>query len=555
MMDTPRLLAVVVTDFQKTGIGTRSRVADDFAGKPVLCQVISRLLQADGIIEVALLTNDPEKAIQLLGPEDRVRILPLMPRSAAIDARVRIGRAWNLLAWRGGAGQWTAFDEEYHPAAIARAAASAFEGKGAEHVLVVHSHAVFLDPSLTGALIHHHLHKNHEMRVTYTPAAPGLSGLVLRADIVQEMGEKNVMPWQLLAYDPKNPSFDTLIREACMQVDPALSKIPNRFCVDTQRSWDICKELAQKKFASLSELCLEAARGVASGVTDLSRVHAWPRELEIELTAKRFTDPPGALPAGIANGRVELDAAHWMGWLARQGDLATSCDDLLVTLGGDGDPLCFAGMRDVLRGVRAAGAISICLQTDLAGGDMDALLAAISDGLVDIVTVTLYGHTAETYARVAGKNLHGQVLKNMQRLAEVTSARGGVPMVVPRLLKVRETIPEMEAFFDFWIERCGWAVIDGPTDRAGAVPFGAVVDMAPPKRKACRRLWERMLIRCDGSAAACDQDIYGRLAVGNIEKFSIPEMWVALQGLRDKHAAGKWNEIDPCKNCREWHRP
>ena len=86
---------------------------------------------------------------------------------------------------------------------------------------------------ITSALVQHHLHKNHEMRVTYTPAAPGLSGMVLRADIVNEMGEKNVLPWQLLSYDPKAPTFDTLIRDACMQVDPALSKIPNRFCIDT----------------------------------------------------------------------------------------------------------------------------------------------------------------------------------------------------------------------------------------------------------------------------------------------------------------------------------
>ncbi len=25
----------------------------------------------------------------------------------------------------------------------------------------------------------------------------------------------------------------------------------------------------------------------------------------------------------------------------------------------------------------------------------------------------------------------------------------------------------MEAFFDFWLERTGWAVIEGPTDRGG----------------------------------------------------------------------------------------
>ena len=150
--------------------------------------------------------------------------------------------------------------------------------------------------------------------------------------------------------------------------------------------------------------------------------------------------------------------------------------------------------------------------------------------------------------------MHGIVMKNMGRLAEVTRGRGGVPLVVPRLLKVRETIPEMEPFFDFWIERCGWAVIDGPTDLAGSMEFKGVVDMAPPKRKACRRIWDRMVVREDGRGGACSEDVAGKLSVGEIKSMGLKEMWGALQVLRHKHAAGQWAEIDPCKTCREWHR-
>jgi radical SAM protein with 4Fe4S-binding SPASM domain len=112
----------------------------------------------------------------------------------------------------------------------------------------------------------------------------------------------------------------------------------------------------------------------------------------------------------------------------------------------------------------------------------------------------------------------------------------------------------MEAFFDAWIERCGWAVIDGPTDRAAAVHFASVVDMAPPRRKACRRLWDRMIVKADGRAGACDQDVDNKLAVGHIEKMGIQEMWKALNTLRGIHAAARWNQVQPCTTCREWHR-
>ena len=303
-----------------------------------------------------------EQVWEMIGPEDRVRVLELERRSVGIEGRVRRGRAWNLLAWRGGAGQWTFFDEEYHPAGIARACAEAFGGAGvltqarrakvgADHVLIVHSHAVFLDVEITSALVEHHLNKNHEMRVTYTPAAPGLSGMVLRGDIVKEMGEKNVLPWQLLGYDPKAPAFDTLIREACMQVDPALSKVPNRFCVDTERSWGICEQLAKREFNSVAEMCLAAARVVAPGVKELGKVFDWPREIEIELTGKRLTQAVGSVPVEVREGRGEMDARRWVEWLGRE----KVCDDLLVTFGGDGDPLLYEGLADVLRVARGGG--------------------------------------------------------------------------------------------------------------------------------------------------------------------------------------------------------
>jgi hypothetical protein len=552
--DGAKVLAVVVADFERSAIGTRSRLGELFKGRRVIERVVDRVRQVRGVGEVAVLVPGEQLArAGELEPQSSdgvpVNMQPLVRRAAGIDARVRTGRAWNLMAWRGGAGQWTFFDEEYHPAAIAGACRQAFGGQGAEHVLVVHSHAAMLDVEITSALVHHHLHKNHEMRVTYTPAAPGLSGMLLRADIVLEMGEKGVLPWQLLGYDPKAPTFDTLIREACMQVDPALSKIPNRFCLDTARSWTTCEGLAGRPFANAAEMCLAAARSVAPGVRELGRVHALPREVQLELGTRRLTNPPGSAPESNRPAAA-LDGAAWARWLGGQ----SVGDDLLLTVGGDFDPLLGDGLPEMLRAARAAGVLSICVQTDLACEEIGPLVQAVEEGNVDVLTVSMYGHTRETYAKVAGADLYERVMANLGRLAGPVGARGGVPLVVPRLLKVRDTIPEMEAFFDFWIERCGWAVMEYPTDRAGAVPFAGVLDMAPPKRKACRRIWDRLVIGPDGAARACDQDVCGRLRVGHVEGATIQQMWQALQGLRATHADGRWGEVDPCARCREWHR-
>lgn len=342
-----------------------------------------------------------------------------------------------------------------------------------------------------------------------------------------------------------------------MQVDPALSKVPNRFCVDTERAFGIVGKLIEggEWVGSSAEMALAAARVVAPGVTDFSGVCGSPRELEIEVTGKRKTNAPGSVPAILREGRGELEASHWVRWFERQ-ELA---DDLLVTFAGDGDPLLHGGLLEVLRAVKRAGALSVCVQTDLVTPPQDGLgglRAAIEEGLVDVVSVTTYGNTAGTYAKIAVVDLHGQFMRNMTELAPLVSGRSGVPLVVPRLLKVRETIPEMEWFFDSWLQQAGWAVIDYPTDRSGQIPFAGVVDMGPPKRRPCRRIWERMLVRANGVGVACDQDMNDQLSLGNIESRTLAEMWGELEmsALRQKHADGNWGGVVPCSTCREWHR-
>ena len=51
-----------------------------------------------------------------------------------------------------------------------------------------------------------------------------------------------MLPGEVLAYDPARPAMDTLTRDACMQVDPALSKIANRFLLDFIQEFRIVSE-------------------------------------------------------------------------------------------------------------------------------------------------------------------------------------------------------------------------------------------------------------------------------------------------------------------------
>ncbi len=418
---------------------------------------------------------------------------------------------------------------------------------------MVAAHAGLLDVELTSALLAHHLRRRNWNEPTYTPAAPGLSGMVLAADLVKILAEAGtvasggVLPGQVLAYNPRAPGFDSLTRDACMQVDPALSKVANRFLLDTERAWGWAERACVGgMFGSAAEL----ARAVADG-----RVIRQPLEVEIEVTARRLTAPPGSVPEEMCAGRGELDTGQWTDWLARQ----KLADDVVVTLAGDGDPLLYRGWVDVARAARRAGALSIHVQTDLLDG-MEALVAAVEEETVDVIGVSFYGDDEATYRAVGGRDAakgYAAVMENMQALRKACAGRGAV--IVPRLLKVRETLPQMEAFFDRWVDTLGWAVMASPTDRAGQIAAADVVNMAPPKRKACRRIdagLGRVFIRSDGAAVACDQDMHGKMVLGHVEQDSLEAMWTGrtAAALRAAHADARYGECAVCGTCREWHR-
>ena len=376
--------------------------------------------------------------------------------------------------------------------------------------------------------------------------------MVMRADIVQEMGEKNVLPWQLLAYDPAAPAFDTLIRDACMQVDPALSKIPNRLLPDTDRSEQLCRQLLERvspQAISSAELCRLAAQTIAPGIANPTRTHPAPRKLELELTTDRLIRPPATIPKDLH--RPTLPATQWSEFFTHQ----KLPDDLLLTIAGDGDPILHPDFLEILRAARRAAPLSIHVQTDLVS-DPSALLAAISENLIDVLSINFPGHARETYHNLAGADLHPTVMANMEKLAAAIRPRaaGFRSSSHPPCSNPASPSPNSNP-----------SSTSGSTRRLGPPriphrprrpnPLRRRRRHGPAKRKPCRRLWERLRILADGTAVPCDQDLHAQLPLGNIQTQSIQELWQNANALRAKHAEGNSNEIDPCRHCREWHRP
>ena len=112
-----------------------------------------------------------------------------------------------------------------------------------------------------------------------------------------------------------------------------------------------------------------------------------------------------------------------------------------------------------------------------------AMRRRLIDHRVDVVTVTLDAHSRETYAAVHGDDAFDRATGNVNALLEeLRESKTARPLVVPEMVKARETANEMEAFYDHWLRAAGAAVITGYSHHAGQMPDRAVVDMAPHVR-------------------------------------------------------------------------
>src|SRR5690606_2920435 len=126
-------------------------------------------------------------------------------------------------------------------------------------------------------------------------------------------------------------------------------------------------------------------------------------------------------------------------------------------------------------------------------------------------------------------------------------------LVVPSMIKARETLDDMESFVDRWQQKLGMYLLSGASHYAQQRPARAVTSMTPPGREPCRRVFSRIVVLADGAVTTCDQDYAGKQVVGSLGDSTLRDLWnaPALAAIR----AGAHEACALCPRCDEWHRP
>ncbi|MBN1844682.1 MAG: SPASM domain-containing protein [Sedimentisphaerales bacterium] len=533
-------------------LGLRSRIAETIAGRPILRRTVERLQRAQRLSEIIVFcpAQDGDR-IQVLLAGTRAHLIGLN-QPPPVSRHVR-RRKWSLHSWRGGIREATVFDEQPWTTEMIEL----LRRREVFTVVAVPAEAILVDPDLIDGLIDHHHEQGAAMRFTFSQAAPGLAGCAYRLDLLHELNQAQMGVGDLLMYDPESPHADYIMQECNYRVPRDLCVTGRRYIADTQRSFELLERLAAAGNGQLEGDPAERLMARLSEIPEI--IDPLPRELEIEICtapSNRIIGYPHRGDNGHPNHPARLARPDMPLSLFEKivGDCG-AYDDLCLTIGGFGEPLSRPDLPQVIELAKQAGIWAIHIETD--GLGLEGRLAeALCESAADVISVYLDADSRQTYQSVKGADQFEQVTANIESYLEMAQARKGpAPLLIPHLVKSRQTIDEMEAFYDRWLRRGGAAVIEGYNDFAGQIEDRAVMDMCPPQRFACRRLDRTLTILSDGSAVICGQDFRGDRPIGHAGQTSINQLWqTQLKELRQAQRQGRFDANPLCARCKEWHR-
>jgi hypothetical protein len=514
----------------------------DWGDTNILGQTLRRLAACSALDGVVLITSSEQAAAassaDTVGPPLSVYHVASFESDPAHAWRLS-ARKWSPCAWRGGLGGATCYDELLCPAAMV----AALDSVDATAGLIVGPDWPFVDPVLCDAIVQRH-RDEPSLQLVFTQAPPGLAGCLLHRDLLVDLDRTGTMIGTAIDYQPRTPQGDPIAKPNCVSIDPAVRDAPMRAVFDAPR-WSKLLQQVSQELGSASDKA-SAMDVVAAASGHWGQVYASPQQVTLELTTDRRATGP-IVPqhhATLHRGPIsEADAQQLFTTLAKAGP------DIVLTLGGVGDPLCCVHWESIVRAANDAGLYGIHLETDLSVAGAGSRLAALP---LDVVSIRLNAGSQETYQTLMGQDDYALVIAEARHL--LAGRNGSRPWIVPRLIKHESNLHELAGFLDQWMLGTGHAVIDPPLDGAGVAPSPNVLRLTPPQRTPCRQLNHRMTIHADGRAALCDQDWLGQAI--DAPALSDPlAAWGKSDVARADHRSGAWDGWDRCAACSQWHCP
>lgn len=437
----PRVWAVVPV-LPRDGLGRPTdATATAWRGRTALSLTLDRLARCRALDGVVVLAADVDMARRAAGSAAaRAKFIAIDPPDTEPEAMaLRGARLWASACWRGGLGGLTCYDEVFTPGAFA----AALKDVGGDGALIVGPDWAMVDPALCDAVIERYRERPEQHRLVFTQAGVGLCGAVADLKVCTDLAKSRgtaaggnggagavATIGGMLGYVPISPRADALTGPMCVGVRPAVRDAAVR-CV---------------------------ADDVASGSSWL-----------LETIERAGLDVPTATAEEVA--RAVAEACDGRPWPA-----APNTAEIVVER--------TAGLQQRVLAARGDGrvhAVQVRVPAVLACSEAAASEPELAHAIVacgaEVVSVDCWrpGMAVDEALERSGRLIESLLRERAAVWGPEVGLRGA--WIVPRLMRCEATLDHLERWYDYWLMRCGSAVIDAPAAGVG----GRVRALTPPR--------------------------------------------------------------------------
>jgi MoaA/NifB/PqqE/SkfB family radical SAM enzyme len=188
------------------------------------------------------------------------------------------------------------------------------------------------------------------------------------------------------------------------------------------------------------------------------------------------------------------------------------------------------------------------------------ILDRLLDHGIDIIDISLDGHTRNTYEKVRRWSSFHRVWSNIHRILYLREKQKAPTKLMLSFIVQPESEGEVDDFVKYWTPLVDRVIVRGYLENLGLTPHkqGTLVDKLTSQsveRWPCPQFWKRITIAPDGTIRFCVTDWLDKSALGHLRTHSIKQIWdsAEYERLRGCHLGGRYAEAHPiCGPCTDW---
>ncbi|MDP2939802.1 MAG: radical SAM protein [Candidatus Omnitrophota bacterium] len=209
-----------------------------------------------------------------------------------------------------------------------------------------------------------------------------------------------------------------------------------------------------------------------------------------------------------------------------------------------GEPLLHQQIHEFVKYAKQKGLIDVYFNTNALFLSEEISRKLIDAGL-DRISISFEGYTKDVYEKHrVNSNFETVVanIENLQSLKKKLNVRH--PKVRIQSVMLSAIKKNFEKYREFWSSR---------VDEIGYLDYKKIKIKSKNIKYpwVCPQIWQRMAVWWDGTILPCNHDDKGLLALGNIAKTTIKEVWNSqrLNTIRNIHKTGMAHMINACNGC------